>query len=134
MIILLGFHNEIFYMKLWYFSLTNTGKNAQKWTRVFSTRRWVILVARTRRKKEENSVSTFGCFRLWTNLESSPLSVKMALVSQYFWEESKFRFFDLSGDCQVKFKELIVLLTRLWASKTYASHEFDKILSQIQAC
>ena len=37
--------------------LTYTGENVQKWTRVFSTRRWVILVARTRRKKrEENSV------------------------------------------------------------------------------
>ena len=32
--------------------LTDTGENVQKWTRVFSTRRWVILVARTRRKKE----------------------------------------------------------------------------------
>ena len=26
-------------------------------------------------KKEENSVSTFGRFRLWTSLESSPVSV-----------------------------------------------------------
>ena len=29
--------------------LTDTGENVQKWTRVFSTRSWVILVARTRR-------------------------------------------------------------------------------------
>ena len=37
--------------------LTDTGANVRKWTRVFSTQRWVILVARTRRKKkEENSV------------------------------------------------------------------------------
>ena len=36
------------------------------WRRVFSTRSWVILVARTRKeKKEENSVSTFGRFRLY---------------------------------------------------------------------
>ena len=27
-------------------------------------------------KKEENSVSTFGRFRLWTSFESSPVSVK----------------------------------------------------------
>ena len=27
-------------------------------------------------KREENSVSTFGCFRLWTSFESSPVSVK----------------------------------------------------------
>ena len=36
--------------------LTDTGENVQKWTRVFSTRRWVILVVQTRRKKVENSV------------------------------------------------------------------------------
>ena len=36
-------------------TLTDTAENVQKWTRVFSTRRWVILVARTRRKKEENT-------------------------------------------------------------------------------
>ena len=58
-------------------SLTDTGENVQKWTRVFSTRRWVILVARTRREnREENSASTFGRFRRWTSLESSPVSVK----------------------------------------------------------
>ena len=57
--------------------LTDTGENVQEWTRVFSTRCWVILVARTHRnKKEENSVSTFGRFRLWTSFESSPVSVK----------------------------------------------------------
>ena len=33
--------------------LTDTGENAKKWTRVFSTQRWVILVARTRRKKDK---------------------------------------------------------------------------------
>ena len=56
--------------------LIDTGENVQKWTRVFSTRRWVILVARTgRKKREENSVSTFGRFRLWTSFESSSVSV-----------------------------------------------------------
>ena len=33
--------------------LTDTGENVQKWTRVFSTPRWVVLVARTRRKKKK---------------------------------------------------------------------------------
>ena len=57
--------------------LTDTGENFLKWTRVFSTRCWVILVAQARRKKrEENSVSTFGRFSLWTSFESSPVSVK----------------------------------------------------------
>ena len=64
------------FKNLLYYS-TDTGENVQKWTRVFSTRRWVILVARTRRKKRvENSVSTFGRFHLWTSFESSPVSVK----------------------------------------------------------
>ena len=46
-------------------------------TYVFSTRRWVIIVARTRRKKEKKILaSTFGRFRLWTSFESSPVSVK----------------------------------------------------------
>ena len=31
-------------------------KTSKKWTRVFSTRRWVILVARTRRKKKKKIV------------------------------------------------------------------------------
>ena len=34
-------------------TLTDTGENVQMWTRVFSTRRWVILVAWTRRKKKQ---------------------------------------------------------------------------------
>ena len=29
------------------------------------------------KKREENSVSTFGRFRLWTSFESSPVSVKI---------------------------------------------------------
>ena len=31
------------------------------------------------RKREENSVSTFGRLRLWTSFESSPVSVKVEL-------------------------------------------------------
>ena len=42
--------------------LTDTGENVQKWTRVFSTRRWVILVARTRRKKKKKNT----CVYFWT--------------------------------------------------------------------
>ena len=61
-------------------SLNDTGENVQKWTRVFSTQRGVILVARTRRKKrEENSVSTFRRFRLWTSFESLPVSVNICI-------------------------------------------------------
>ena len=70
------------------FNLTDTGDNVQKCTRVFSTRRWAILVVRTRRKKrEENIVSTFGRFRLWTSLERSPVSVNalfLLLISRFF--------------------------------------------------
>ena len=57
--------------------LTDTCENVQKWTQVFSTRRWVILVVRTRRKKrEKNSASTFYQIRLWASFESWPVSVK----------------------------------------------------------
>ena len=40
----------------------------------------MILVARTRRKKKENSVSTFGQFCLWASFESSPVSVNSILI------------------------------------------------------
>ena len=63
-------------------SLTDTRENVQKWTRVFSTGRWVILVARTRRKKrEENSVSTFGRFRCGQVL--SPRLYRLNLYQNY---------------------------------------------------
>ena len=35
------------------------------WTRVFSTRRWVILVARTRRKKKKK-IAWWRCVHFWT--------------------------------------------------------------------
>ena len=52
--------------------LTDTGENFQKWTQVFSTRRWVILVGK---KRLENSLSTFDRFCLWSKFESSLVSV-----------------------------------------------------------
>ena len=36
--------------------------------------------SRRSEKREENSVSTFECFRLWTSLESSPVSVKVYIL------------------------------------------------------
>ena len=46
-------------------SLTDTGEMVQKWTRVFSALRWVILVARTRRKKKKKNacplLNVFAC-------------------------------------------------------------------------
>ena len=42
-------------------SLTDTGEFAPKWTRIFSTRRWVILVARTRRKKRKKYWRLLWC-------------------------------------------------------------------------
>ena len=45
---------------------TDTGGNVQKWTRLFSTRRWVVLVARTRRKEEKKILtSALGQIRLY---------------------------------------------------------------------
>ena len=48
---------------------------------IFDSALTVILVARSPslgrvRKREENSASTFGRFRLWTSFDSSPVSVK----------------------------------------------------------
>ena len=59
-------------------TFTDTSENVQKWTRVSSTRRWVILVARTRRKKRRKILaSTLVQIRLWTSFESSPVSVNL---------------------------------------------------------
>ena len=88
--------------------LTDTGENFLKWTRVFSTRCWVILVAQARRKKrEENSVSTFGRFSLLTSLESSPVSVndkKLIFISTVptiykHFSHSKHTLFALTKIC-----------------------------------
>ena len=68
--------------KSWYLLklLIDTGEYVQKWTRVFSTQHWVIIVARMRRKKGKKILaSTFGRFRLWTGLDSSPVSVRIPM-------------------------------------------------------
>ena len=65
-------------------ALTDTGENVQKWTRVFSTRRWL-----SSEKREENRASTFGQIRLWTSFESSPISVKLhGIYIQPFYHKS----------------------------------------------
>ena len=57
--------------------LTDTDEFAQKWTLVFSTRRWAILVARMRRKKEKKILaSTLVQIRLLTSFESQLVSLK----------------------------------------------------------
>ena len=73
-------------------ALIDTGENVQKWTRVFSTRRWVKLVARTRREKKEKTIvaSTFWRFRLWTSFESSLVSVNSGAAGCYENETVRF--------------------------------------------
>ena len=65
-------------------ALTDTGENVQKWTRVLSTRRWVILVARTRRKKTKvfayGQVSSPRLYRLKSHI------IKASLVK--FWTKT----------------------------------------------
>ena len=55
-------------------NLTDTSEFAPKWTRVFLTRRWVIL----------------GRFRLWTSFESSLVSVKQPFfiffILKWIWK------------------------------------------------
>ena len=54
-------------------------------------------------KREENSVSTFGRFRLWTSFESSPVSVKSVLemILMTLSEFSKFRTPTVNSCCVV---------------------------------
>ena len=63
--------------------LTDTGENVQKWTRVFSTRLLVILVARTHRKKENKIacplLNVFACEQV-----SSP---RLYRLNGNFWFE-----------------------------------------------
>ena len=40
-------------------------------------------------KKEENSVSTFGRFRMWTSFESSPVSVNNKIYFKDQWDGRK---------------------------------------------
>ena len=61
--------------------LIDTGENVQKWT-IFDS-----ALSHTRRsdvseKREENSVSTFGLFRLWTSFKSSPVLVKAKVTNR----------------------------------------------------
>ena len=60
-------------------NLTDTGENIQKWTRVFSTRCWVILVAQTRTKKEKKIVcpllDVFACGQV-----SSPRLYRLTII------------------------------------------------------
>ena len=65
-------------------SLTDTGENVQKWTRVFSTRRWVILVARTRRKKACPVLDIFAYGKV-----SSPCLYRLSQFDQ-IWTQTGF--------------------------------------------
>ena len=60
-------------------TLTDTGENVEKWTRVFSTRSWVILVALTRRKTVKKItwplLGVFACGHL-----SSPRLYRLSFI------------------------------------------------------
>ena len=63
--------------------LTDTDENVQKWARVFSTRGWVILVARTRRKKENKIACPLLDVFAWGQV-SSP---RLYWLNQNFWKK-----------------------------------------------
>ena len=69
-------NNNQFKHHFFFNQLTDTGENVQKWTRVFRLGAESYSSLGRVGKKKENSVSTFGLFRLWTSFESSPVSVK----------------------------------------------------------
>ena len=72
---------------------TDPGRNGPFWLNRYRRKRPKVdtsifdsALSHTRRsdaseKREKNSVSTFGRFRLWTSFESSPVSVKFSTGS-----------------------------------------------------
>ena len=61
-------------------------------------------------KKEENSVSTFGRFRLWTSFESPPVSVKVCKKSH--WTE--FLFTEISVHRPMNGKEISIITNKIY--------------------
>ena len=57
-------------------TLTDTGENVQKCASIFDSALSHTPRSDASKETEENSVSTFGRFRLWTSFESSPVSVE----------------------------------------------------------
>ena len=91
-------------------SLTDTGENVQKWTRVFSTRRWVNLVARMRRKKRRKILdSTFGRFCLWTSFESSSVSVNLRIPEIWITQRTNLKA------TSVRYKKHLADIFWVWA-------------------
>ena len=70
--------------------LTDIGENVQKWTRVFLTRRWVILVTRTRRKKEKKIACPLLDVFAYGQISSPRLyRLKSKMVPKYVWAHMK---------------------------------------------
>ena len=97
--------------------LTDTGENVQKWTRVFWTRRWVKLVARTHRKKEKKIacplLNVFACgevssprlYRLSWKIKLKSLNLNGTSGFRRVLPVSKFHFkFNLSSNHLRNFK------------------------------
>ena len=66
------------------------------------------MLGRVGKKREENSVSTFGRFRLCTSFESSPVSVKdvTIIIILIFSETESDYFFCVSVFSRLLFKPL----------------------------
>ena len=83
-------HNQTMILKksvISNFCSTDTGEKVRKWTRVFSTLRSVILVARTRRKKKEKKIAcplldAFACEQV-----SSPRLYRLNSNFLLIWQE-----------------------------------------------
>ena len=71
--------------------LTDTGENVQKWTRLISTRRWVVLVARMSRKKRRKYsrplLDVFACGQV-----SSPRLYRLRSSMLFIRTPNNFQF------------------------------------------
>ena len=116
-------------------SLIDTGKNVQKWTQVFSTRRWVKLVARTRRKKEKKiacplldvfaygQVSSLRLYRL-TRILDKTIDKFRTLFNAYLGR---------IVDSDILFSRVWLALSTEWTLKLSQPFNFDpKFVSSIQ--
>ena len=116
-----------FFLKFWplKWKLNDTGENVQSGRKYFRLgAESYSSLGRVEKKRKENSLSTFGRFRLRTSFESSPVSVKMdsTIIMKCSWfRNSLFQIdfqqnrlhsrFDswLYSDCEgVKWKNLLI--------------------------
>ena len=118
-------YNELKWWKLQWnrITISDTGENVQKWTRFFSTRRWVILVARTRRKKRRKYscplLVKFACeqvsrprlYGIWVPLSSThPRATVFDAVPRWWTSQIDKTLFWLYGLLRFSGRETVAIV------------------------